>query len=642
MMNRMFSHEQILIKRDGGLTPVVASALPSGSTAVFRVYIARVYGAYDGVFRLRADEDFGKHGGVSVPLEWITFENGHDVFEAEIKVSDFCDSNGGLFFYRYEFKTYYGERYCVSDGFSPLAVNALPSERQLLVYGGDSECAYAPRGIIYHIFVDRFCRSGKCEVKKTSVLNEDWENGIPEYAKKNGDFLKNNTVFGGDLYGIVEKLDYIKSLGTELIYLSPIFDAYSNHKYDTGDYMKVDPSFGGDEALEHLVSEAKKRGIGIILDGVFNHTGDDSVYFNRRGTYPSVGAYQSKQSPYFGWYTFRNFPDDYECWWGIKILPRVRCDEPSYRKFICGEGGVIEKWMSKGIRGFRLDVADELSDGFICEIRETMKREDPDSVLYGEVWENASNKVSYGVRREYFRGKELDSVMNYPLRKAVIEYLKNGDYGTFRALLNDVYGTYPPFAVRLLMNFLGTHDTERIMTALASAPSDGKTNRELATLKMTSEERERGTKLVRLAFAIVFTVPGIPCVFYGDEAGMEGYHDPFNRRPFPWGRENCEISDFIRTLSVIRAENDAFADGDFLIREANADFAVLERKNKGGGVMTFVNRSEKEFTVCFDCPVNDLLNGERTSEKRIEPLSCAIVSFDGDLPEYETTYQSEK
>lgn len=641
MMNRMFSHEQILIKRDGGLTPVVASALPCGVTAVFRVFIARIYGAYDGVFRLRADEDFGKHGGVSVPLEWITFENGHDVFEAEIKVSDFCDSNGGLFFYRYEFKTYYGERYCVSDGFSELSVNALPSERQLLVYGGDSECTYAPRGIIYHIFVDRFCRSGKCEIKKSSVLNEDWENGIPEYAKKNGDFLKNNTVFGGDLYGIVEKLDYIKSLGTELIYLSPIFDAYSNHKYDTGDYMKVDPSFGGDEALEYLVSEAKKRGIGIILDGVFNHTGDDSVYFNRCGTYPSVGAYQSKQSPYFGWYTFRNFPDDYECWWGIRILPRVRCDEPSYRKFICGEGGVIEKWMRKGIRGFRLDVADELSDGFICEIRETMKREDPDSVLYGEVWEKASNKVSYGVRREYFRGKELDSVMNYPLRKAVIEYLKNGDYWTFRALLNDVYGTYPPFAVRLLMNFLGTHDTERIMTALAGAPSDGKTNRELATLKMTSEERERGTKLVRLAFAIVFTVPGIPCVFYGDEAGMEGYHDPFNRRPFPWGRENCEISDFIRALSVIRAENDAFADGDFLIREANADFAVLERKNKGGGVMTFVNRSEKEFTVCFDCPVNDLLNGERTAEKRIEPLSCAIVSFDGDLPEYET-YQSEK
>ncbi|MDD6341436.1 MAG: glycoside hydrolase family 13 protein, partial [Eubacteriales bacterium] len=472
-------------------------------------------------------------------------------------------------------------------------------------------------------------------------LNEDWENGVPEYAENNGGFLKNNTVFGGDLYGVAEKLDYIKSLGTELIYLSPIFDAYSNHKYDTGDYMKVDPSFGGDEALEYLVSEAKKRGIGIILDGVFNHTGDDSVYFNRYGNYPDTGAYQSEKSPYYNWYTFRHFPDDYECWWNIKILPRVRCDEPSYREFICGEGGVIEKWMRKGIRGFRLDVADELSDGFICEIRETMKREAPDSVLYGEVWENASNKVSYGVRREYFRGKELDSVMNYPLRKAVIEYLKSGDYGTFRALLNDVYGTYPPFAVRLLMNFLGTHDTERIMTALAGAPSDGKTNRELATLKMTSEERERGTKLVRLAFAIVFTVPGIPCVFYGDEAGMEGYHDPFNRRPFPWGRENCEISDFIRALSVIRAENDAFADGDFLIREANADFAVLERKNKGGGVMTFVNRSEKEFTVCFDCPVNDLLNGERTAEKRIEPLSCAIVSFDGDLPEYET-YQSEK
>ena len=299
MMKKTVSHEQILIKRDGGLKPVVASALPCGVTAVFRVFIARIYGAYDGV--------------VSVPLEWITFENGHDVFEAEIKVSDFCDSNGGLFFYRYEFKTYYGERYCVSDGFSELSVNALPSERQLLVYDADNEITYSPKGIIYHIFVDRFSRSGKCEIKKSSVLNENWKNGIPEYAKKNGDFLKNNTVFGGDLYGIVEKLDYIKSLGTELIYLSPIFDAYSNHKYDTGDYMRVDESFGGDEALDLLISEAKKRGIGIILDGVFNHTGDDSVYFNRYGNYPDTGAYQSEKSPYYNWYTFRHFPDDYEC-----------------------------------------------------------------------------------------------------------------------------------------------------------------------------------------------------------------------------------------------------------------------------------------------------------------------------------------
>lgn len=640
MMNRMFSHEQILIKRDGGLTPVVASALPCGVTAVFRVFIARIYGAYDGVFRLRADEDFGKHGGVSVPLEWITFENGHDVFEAEIKVSDFCDSNGGLFFYRYEFKTYYGERYCVSDGFSELSVNALPSERQLLVYDADNEITYSPKGIIYHIFVDRFRRSGICEIKKSSVLNDDWENGVPEYAENNGGFLKNNTVFGGDLYGVAEKLDYIKSLGTELIYLSPIFDAYSNHKYDTGDYMKVDPSFGGDEALDLLISEAKKRGIGIILDGVFNHTGDDSVYFNRYGNYPDTGAYQSEKSPYYNWYTFRHFPDDYECWWNIKILPRVRCDELSYRAFICDDGGVLEKWMRKGVRGFRLDVADELSDGFIAAIRKKIKKENSDGILYGEVWENASNKVAYSTRREYFRGKELDSVMNYPLRKAVIEYLRNGDAAQFKTLLYDVYGTYPPFAARLLMNFLGTHDTERIITALAAPPSDGKSNDELAVLKMNESERARGEILVKLALALIFTVPGIPCVFYGDEAGMEGYHDPFNRRPFPWGRENCEISDFIRALSVIRAENDAFADGDFLIREANADFAVLERKNKGGGVMTFVNRSEKEFTVCFDCPVNDLLNGERTDEKRIEPLSCAIVSFDGDIPEYET-YQSE-
>lgn len=635
MMKKTVSHEQILIKRDGGLKPVVASALPCGGTAVFRVFIARIYGAYDGVFRLRADEDFGKHGGVSVPLEWITFENGHDVFEAEIKVSDFCDSNGGLFFYRYEFKTYYGERYCVSDGFSELSVNALPSERQLLVYDTDNEITYSPKGIIYHIFVDRFRRSGKCEIKKSSVLNEDWENGIPEYAKKNGDFLKNNTVFGGDLYGIVEKLDYIKSLGTELIYLSPIFDAYSNHKYDTGDYMRVDESFGGDEALDLLISEAKKRGIGIILDGVFNHTGDDSVYFNRYGNYPDTGAYQSEKSPYYNWYTFRHFPDDYECWWNIKILPRVRCDEPSYREFICGDGGVLEKWMRKGVRGFRLDVADELSDGFIASIRKKIKKETSDGVLYGEVWENASNKVAYSTRREYFRGKELDSVMNYPLRKAVIEYLRNGNAAQFKTLLYDVYGTYPPFAARLLMNFLGTHDTERIITALAAPPWDGKSNDELAVLKMNENERARGEKLVKLALALVFTVPGVPCVFYGDEVGVEGYHDPFNRRTFPWGHENCSLADFLRTLSVIRAENSVFKDGDFRICEATAEYLILERKNADGGILTVVNRSDKTLTLAFENPVLNLLNGDEVSVITVSGLTCSMLRFDGETPDYE-------
>ena len=397
----------------------------------------------------------------------------------------------------------------------------------------------------------------------------------------------------------------------------------------------LDGIVGGDEALDLLISEAKKRGIGIILDGVFNHTGDDSVYFNRYGNYPDTGAYQSEKSPYYNWYTFRHFPDDYECWWNIKILPRVRCDEPSYREFICGDGGVLEKWMRKGVRGFRLDVADELSDGFIASIRKKIKKETSDGVLYGEVWENASNKVAYSTRREYFRGKELDSVMNYPLRKAVIEYLRNGKAAQFKTLLYDVYGTYPPFASRLLMNFLGTHDTERIITALAAPPWDGKSNDELAVLKMNENERARGEKLVKLALALVFTVPGVPCVFYGDEVGVEGYHDPFNRRTFPWGHENCSLADFLRTLSVIRAENSVFKDGDFRICEATAEYLILERKNADGGILTVVNRSDKTLTLAFESPVLNLLNGDEVSVITVSGLTCSMLRFDGETPDYE-------
>lgn len=362
---------------------------------------------------------------------------------------------------------------------------------------------------------------------------------------------------------MAEKLDYIQSLGVNVIYLSPIFESSSNHKYDIADYMHVDSMFGGDEAFSALCSECHQRGISIILDGVFNHTGADSIYFNKYSRYDSVGAYNSKNSQFYPWYNFYSYPDKYECWWGVDILPRVNCDCESYREYILGENGVVRKYMRLGASGYRLDVADELSDGFISGIRRTVKEENPDGLVLGEVWEDASNKISYGVRRRYLQGYELDSVMNYPLRDAVISYILYGECGRLRDATEGIYRRYPKCICDVLMNFLGTHDTERILTVLGGESGEGRTTEELAHMRMNGEQLRTGINRLKRAYVIVSAMFGVPSVFYGDEAGLEGYGDPFCRRPYPWNRQNDELISFFRCIGRIRRSERVFQGGVF-------------------------------------------------------------------------------
>ena len=339
--------------------------------------------------------------------------------------------------------------------------------------------------------------------------------------------------------------------------------------------------FGGDDALEELCEKAREHDIEVILDGVFNHTGSDSIYFNRFGKYPSIGAYQSVDSPYYSWYSFREFPDDYECWWGVKILPRVNGSNKGFCSFICDK--VVKKWMKLGVSGWRLDVSDELDEGFLEEFRTAVKKNNPDGVLIGEVWEDASDKVSYGSRRAYLYGGELDSVMNYPLRSAVIDYVQNGTVELMRKNSEGLYRRYPKCTSDNLMNFLGTHDTERILTILGGEEMGDKPNAELAKLKMTAEEREIARKKLKLAYGIIAGMPGSPCVFYGDEAGIEGYRDPFCRMPFPWKKIDEELLSFYRKIGTIRSTNTVFRDGIFEILHLDERAFCYERKPFDGG-----------------------------------------------------------
>ncbi len=580
---------------NGAPQPCTASAFCEDDRVRFSIGVPRAYGFIEPKIRFVTDALQGEERALCFPMEWDGLDNGFDLYHCDLYMVQLCGAaRDGLFFYHYVLcdgvyysKDEYGT-FRRRDGAYP--------KHQLLVYRRqETEPTWANEGILYHIFVDRFCKSGKIRtVKPGAVLHRDWDHDLMEFAPQRGAPIANNDFFGGDLWGVIEKLDYIEALGTTAIYLSPVFRAASNHKYDTADYEHVDEMFGGDEALIELIRCAAQRGIRVILDGVFNHTGDDSRYFNKYGRFDTVGAYQSPDSPYADWYVFRQFPDDYECWWGIPILPRLNPQSDDCRSYLCD---VAEKWTAAGVGGWRLDVADELTDSFIAQLRRTVKQTNPQAILYGEVWENASDKVAYGKRRRYFSGEELDSVMNYPLRDAVIRYLCYGDSDAMRHVCADIYGKYPPFAARYLMNFLGTHDTERILTVLGGEETEGLSEQQLSEKTLHPKNRKRGISLLKLAYLITVGMPGTPCVYYGDEVGMEGYHDPFNRRPYPWGREDRELLAYYQMLGRFRRGNETLRRGALQLLHADRDLLLFARTTPAETLVFGINRSERSYAV---------------------------------------------
>ncbi len=551
---------------------------------------------------LRIHRDFDN----DMKLYKMTSDTNGCAFSVTVPMHELCqDENGGLFYYCYD--VYYPDGCVTYGGESPeiLQADAEKNKRQLLVYRDDFHTPdWLKGGIIYHIFVDRYRSGRKISPKPGTILHTDWEHEITQFAPYPGAEVANNEFFGGDLYGAAEKIDEIAALGVSCIYLSPVFDAASNHKYDTGDYEHVDEMFGGDDALAYLINAAAEKNIRIILDGVFNHTGADSRYFNQMGHYPTTGAAQSQTSPYYPWYNFSEYPDEYDCWWGVKILPKVRCDAPSYRKYILGDQGIIAKWMQLGVAGWRLDVADELSDGFLDGLRERVHAENPEAVIYGEVWENASNKIAYGKRRRYLCGKQLDAVMNYPLRSAVISYIRDGQADTLRVCVETIYRQYPKEVSDVLMNFLGTHDTARILTELGGKPAEGYSNAQLAVMKMSDEERKTAVDRLKIAYQLISVMPGLPCIFYGDEAGVEGYGDPFCRSTFPWGREDLSLQHFYRETGMFHRNTSVFRDGYVRFLYLNEKAAAVMRFNgKDTPVIFLLNRSDKPVVFTLSKPV---------------------------------------
>lgn len=518
------------------------------------------------------------------------------VFEVEYNVPD----TPGLVWYYFKIQVedqtfFYGNNEGELGGEGRLAKEEPPSYQVTVHYPTEIPTWYK-QGIMYQIFVDRFYHAHEdgfvLYPRKNALLHANWYDS-PFYIKDEQGRVTHWDFYGGNLLGVIKKLPYLHELGISIIYFNPIFDAPSNHKYDTADYHSIDPMFGDEELLEHLIKEAKRYGIAIILDGVFSHTGSDSVYFNRYNTYPSVGAYQSPDSPYYQWYQFKPNSQEYLSWWGVDALPEVDELNPSYQEFLfSAEDGVIQKWMKKGIAGWRLDVADELPDEFIQKFRQTMKRDNPEAVLIGEVWEDATNKHSYGKLREYFWGHELDATMNYPFRDIFLSFvLRKTDSSQVYQLVMNLYENYPRENFYAAMNLIGSHDRERILTLLGEAPDEqGLLEIDKQTFKLTPEARKLAVQRLKLISMILMTFPGVPCVYYGDEVGLEGYSDPYNRATYPWNREDQEILAWYKKMIRLRLEYEVLQSGDFQSFYTDPDIYGFRRSGRDEQVLVLINR----------------------------------------------------
>ncbi len=544
---------------------------------------------------------------------------------------DYKPLHKGVFWYHFELVTDCGKKIiskgsCLKGFLTEEQVNF--KSWQITVYDKNfDEGSFLEGGIMYQIFPDRFFCSGKKKngVPKDRIIHEKWgEDPVYNYGKIGTKV--NFDYFGGDLLGIAEKISYLASLGVTCIYLNPIFEAHSNHRYNTADYRKIDPLLGDESDFVYLCKKARENGINIILDGVFSHTGSDSVYFNKEKRYESVGAYESIDSRYFSWYNFKKWPNEYDSWWGFESLPEVNELDKSYCDFICGRDGVIEKWLKLGASGYRLDVADELPDEFIGSVKLASNKTKQNSIIIGEVWEDATNKISYSKRRKYLLGGKLDSVMNYPFRKSIIDFISGVDAEFVMDSIMNIVENYPKPVLNILMNSLGTHDTERILTVIC-----GNDKRKYFS-ELNLVEKEKAFKMLQIAVAMQYTLPGVPCIYYGDEAGLLGEKDPFCRRCFPWDNISEDIFNFYVIVGKLRKDYSCLKDGDFIPLCCDDKVISYIRKNNTDSIMCSFNMCN--HTVSIELPDSSktyckLIGGAtiNTNTINLHPYSFMIMSI---------------
>lgn len=581
-------------------------AVTCGTEVKFRISIKNV--GIPRFVKLVYKEDGGSESYADMPFVFSVLDS--CIYEKSVAMPN----KAGIVWYYFEIATdaglvYYGNNQSNYGGKGEITLQSPSHSFQVTVYNEYYKTPdWFKNAVAYQIFPDRFYNGnedGSFLGERSDIIKRNWGEQPFYKAEQFGGEYKSNDFFGGNLKGIIKKLPYLEDLGITVIYLNPIFKAASNHKYDTGNYEEIDPMFGDENDFRELCKQAKKRGIRIILDGVFNHTGDDSKYFNKYGNYDSVGAFQSKESPYYSWFRFMDFPNVYESWWGMTTLPQVDESSEELRKYLLsGENSIVKKWIRLGASGWRLDVVDELPDFFVEELRTAVKSVNPEAVIIGEVWEDASNKIAYGERRKYFFGDELDSVMNYPLRDALINAaLCRIDSAELDNRIMSLKENYPRPAFYSLLNIISSHDVERIVTLMGGVPTRHEVDREAQSgFKLDGYALSLARKRTKLIMGMVMTLPGVPCIFYGDELGVQGYGDPFCRMPFPWDKTEeidpgAEMRNWVKSLIALRKSSQSFSVGE------------LENVYKIGYTYAYIRKSEDDkyvILVSFDSVARDI------------------------------------
>ena len=525
-------------------------AVPCDTPVLLRCDYSEFVSAPKLYFRYEA---FDSCRDFSFDADNVSSNNG--IFTAEYNLPAAAFNEAGLYFYHFYAEN--GEK---------------TEEYQITVYEKDLTVPkWFLNTVIYQIFPDRFnkAQDSRAKAKPNSFIYSDW-NDLPVYIKDSENRIIRWEFFGGNLKGIQEKIDYIKKLGADTVYINPVFEARSNHRYDTADYHKIDSLLGGDEAFEELVDNMKKENIHIVLDGVFNHTGKCSKYF---------ATCKEENSPYADWY---NFYEDgtYDCWWGVDDLPAINKSCKSFAEFTAdSKNSVVRYWSRKGIDGWRLDVADELSDVMLQKIRSAAEKEIDEPVIIGEVWENASNKMSYGQRKMYFTKPELHTHTNYVFRDTLLSFFAGQTNGYEAAsVFENIRETYPRHNFLAQVNMTSSHDVERLMTMM---------------LNITNSDRQLAMDLVKCYSLIQFTAAGVPLVYYGDETCLEGGKDPDNRRTYPWGKEDHSMIEWFANLAQMRKNNNTFIYGDALyFGDSDGNVFVMVR-------MPYANEAGTSYvTIC--------------------------------------------
>ena len=556
---------------------------------------------------------------LTVPMEYAKKHGAYEIFKG-----NFAFDTCGLYFYYFRvitrtgsFRLFkYGDDTNMEAG-SMWQVSCVPADF--------TTPDWAKGAVIYQLFPDRFHKAGRCDLTgklEPYTVHADWHEEVSWQPTPEG-LVLNNDFYGGNFKGITEKMDYIASLGVGILYLNPISKSFSSHRYDTGDYKTPDPMLGTVADFTAMCEAAHARGIKVILDGVYSHTGSNSLYFNRDKTFPGVGAYHSQTSPYYHWYSFQNWPNQYNSWWGFDTLPTVNKMHPDFIEYIItGEDSVVAHWLNAGCDGFRLDVADELPSEFLNLLKQRIRQIRPDALLMGEVWEDASNKIAYNRRCRYFVDGQLDSAMNYPFRTAILNFLRDRDSGCeLRNVVMSIAENYPAQVLACNMNLLGTHDTPRILTALMDDFQGSR--EEQAKRFLTPAQRSLAEERLLMASFLQYTLPGAPSLYYGDETGMEGHKDPFNRRTYPWGKEKQNLISHFRCLGQLRKQYPALRLGDIRFFQAGDGRLGFSRSYQGQTLKVYINRS----LDIWEAPAGRLIVGNNLRTVAPEWLSIAPGGF---------------